>query len=72
MPESPASYARLWDPLLQPDDPYPIYRRLRDEAPLYYAPSADIWALTRFDDVQQASKDCLRGHWRPAIGCATT
>lgn len=57
MPQSTSLEAGIWDPLLQPDDPYPIYRRLRDEAPLYYAPSADIWALTRFDDVQPASKD---------------
>ena len=46
-----------WNPLVQLDDPYPTYRRLRDEAPLYYAPDADLWALTRFDDVQAAAQD---------------
>ena len=39
------------------DDPYPIYRRLRDEAPLYHDVERDIWAFTRFDDVQAAARD---------------
>ncbi len=46
-----------WDPLIQADDPYPVYRRLRDEAALYRNPDRDIWALSRFDDVQAAAKD---------------
>jgi cytochrome P450 len=46
-----------WNPLVQPDDPYPTYRRLRDEAPLYHDSELDLWALSRFDDVQTASKD---------------
>jgi cytochrome P450 len=47
----------IWNPLVPLDDPYPIYRRLRDETPLYHAADPDIWALTRFDDVQAASQD---------------
>jgi hypothetical protein len=27
-----------WDPLAQADDPYPLYRKLRDEAPLSLPP----------------------------------
>ena len=46
-----------WHPLVQPDDPYPVYRRLRDEAPLYHDDELDLWALSRFDDVQAAAKD---------------
>lgn len=46
-----------WDPLLPLDDPYPVYRRLRDEAPVYYHPDRDVWALSRWDDVQAAAKD---------------
>lgn len=46
-----------WDPLVPLDDPYPTYRRLRDEAPLYHDEQRDIWALSRFDDVVAASKD---------------
>jgi cytochrome P450 len=38
-------------------DPYPIYRRLRDEAPLYYNPDHDFYALSRFDDVDQVFSD---------------
>ncbi len=46
-----------WDPLLVVDDPYPTYRRLRDEAPLYRNEERGIWALSRFDDVQGAARD---------------
>lgn len=46
-----------WNPLIALDDPYPVYRRLRDEAPLYHDERLDLWALSRFDDVQAAAKD---------------
>ena len=46
-----------WDPLLVVDDPYPTYRRLRDEAPLYRDEERGIWALSRFDDVQSSARD---------------
>jgi cytochrome P450 len=46
-----------WDPLVTLDDPYPIYRRLRDEAPLYHDLERDIWAFSRYDDVQAAARD---------------
>ena len=36
-------------------DPYPIWKRMRDEAPLYYNARYDFYALTRFDDVERAS-----------------
>ena len=45
-----------WDPLVVLEDPYPIFRRLRDEAPLYHDAERDIWAFTRFDDVQRAAR----------------
>ena len=35
-------------------DPYPIWRRLREEAPLYYNERYDFYALSRFDDVDSA------------------
>ena len=41
-------------------DPYPIYRRLRDEAPLYYNGEHDFWGLSRFADVEAALKDSAR------------
>jgi cytochrome P450 len=34
-------------------DPYPVFRRLREEAPLYYNEQHDFFALSRFDDVQR-------------------
>ncbi|HSL76533.1 MAG TPA: cytochrome P450 [Candidatus Limnocylindrales bacterium] len=46
-----------WDPLVPLDDPYPAYRRLRNEAPVYHHPGRDVWVLTRFDDIVAASKD---------------
>src|SRR5436190_8047386 len=36
-------------------DPYPVWKRMRDEAPLYYNERHDFYALTRFADVLQAS-----------------
>jgi len=38
-------------------NPYPIYARLRDEAPVYYNPDLDFWALSRYADVLGAHKD---------------
>lgn len=39
------------------DNPYEIYRRMRDEAPLYYDEEEDFYALTRHADVAAAFKD---------------
>ena len=38
-------------------DPYPMFRRLREEAPLYYNAQHDFYALSRFDDVNKALVD---------------
>jgi cytochrome P450 len=38
-------------------DPYPVWRRLREERPLYYNERYDFWALSRFDDVERALVD---------------
>ncbi|ETW26419.1 cytochrome P450 [Mycobacterium gastri 'Wayne'] len=38
-------------------DPYPMFRRLRDEAPLYYNDRHDFYALSRFADVERAIVD---------------
>ena len=32
-------------------DPYPTYEWLRENAPAYYNPELDFWAVSRFDDV---------------------
>jgi cytochrome P450 len=38
-------------------DPYPVYRRLRDEAPLYYNDTHDFYAVSRFEDVESGLRD---------------
>ncbi|MGV0746696.1 cytochrome P450 [Mycolicibacter minnesotensis] len=38
-------------------NPYPMFRRLREEAPLYYNAEHDFYALSRFDDVNKALVD---------------
>ena len=38
-------------------DPYPAFRRLREEAPLYYNETYDFWALSRFHDVEASFAD---------------
>jgi len=45
-------------------DPYPVYQRLRDEAPLYSNERLDFWGLSRFADVESALKDWHRLHAR--------
>jgi cytochrome P450 len=35
-------------------NPHPIWRRMREEAPLYYNDKHDFFALSRFDDVERA------------------
>ena len=51
-----------WDPIdpALRDDPYPLWKRLRDEAPAYHNERYDFWALSRFDDVEAAHKDPRR------------
>jgi cytochrome P450 len=39
------------------NDPYATYRRLRDEAPVYYSEQYDFYALSRHADVALAFKD---------------
>jgi cytochrome P450 len=41
-------------------DPYPTYRRLRAEQPLYWNAERSFWALSRHDDVARAARDWQR------------
>jgi len=54
--DSPAIYWDPFDPELR-IDPYPLWRRLRDEAPLWYNERLDFWTLSRFDDIVMAHRD---------------
>jgi cytochrome P450 len=38
-------------------DPYPIWRRLREEQPLYHNEKYDFYAVSRFDDVERGLVD---------------
>src|SRR5438270_9122698 len=38
-------------------DPYPTFRRLREEAPLYFNDRHDFYAASRYDDVERGLKD---------------
>jgi cytochrome P450 len=48
-----------WDPFDHQiaSDPYPVYRRLRSQAPLYYNDRHDFYAVSRADDVDRALAD---------------
>ena len=41
-------------------DPYPLYRRLRDETPLYRNEERGFWAVSRHADVMAVSRDWER------------
>lgn len=38
-------------------DPYPVYRRLREEAPVYYNDTHDFFAVSRYEDVEKGLLD---------------
>ena len=48
-----------WDPLTPEfrNDPYPLWKRLRDRAPVYFNDKYDFWALSRHADIEAAHKD---------------
>ncbi len=48
-----------WDPFdVEIDsDPYAIWQRLRDEAPVYHNDRHDFWALSRFADIEATHRD---------------
>lgn len=39
------------------EDPYPIYRRLRETAPLFWSQQWNAWVVSRYDDVAASLKD---------------
>lgn len=38
-------------------DPFPYYRRLRDEFPCFWSPEAQMWVLSRYADIVSAGQD---------------
>jgi cytochrome P450 len=41
------------------EDPYPYYKRLRDEAPIYHNEELKFWALSRHSDVLQGFRNSV-------------
>lgn len=39
------------------DDPYPVYARMRREAPVCFVPAVGLWFVTRWDDVAFATSN---------------
>ncbi len=59
MPGAPSlPFPRLEPPHL--NDPYPLYARIRCEAPVFYAPPFDLWFVSRYRDVREVVKDPQR------------
>jgi len=50
----------LLDGELYAGDPYPLYRRLRDEAPAYWDPVQRVWGISRYEDVVGIEKHPTR------------
>jgi cytochrome P450 PksS len=47
------------------EDPYPVYRRMRQQDPVYWSDALGHWVLTRYDDVLAATRN-------PALSSART
>jgi cytochrome P450 len=54
--ETSAVYYDPYDAAIDAD-PYPVFARLREEAPLYYNEAHDFYAVSRFEDVERGAKD---------------
>ena len=50
-------HADLMDPRTHSEDPWPFYRWLRDERPLYFDRKNKLWAVSRYDDVMAVARD---------------
>ena len=55
--ESPVQFDPMSSVYFQ--DPYATYRRLRDEAPVYWSEQYGFYALSRYDDVNRAHRDTV-------------
>jgi cytochrome P450 len=63
--------ARVYDPFSYEidEDPYPVYRWMRDEAPVYHNEQQDFYALTRFQDNLDAfiDRDAYTSTWATSL-----
>jgi cytochrome P450 len=51
-----AELVRLEDPGFYWDDPYPVFRRMRQEEPVFWYEPLQTWVLTRYDDIRTVSR----------------
>ena len=70
MPNHPTNpEIRLVDGYFYAGDPYPSYRWMRQNAPVYFDPAGGVWGIALHEDVMTASKDsqtfCNRHGMRP-------
>lgn len=56
MSEQPEIYYDPYDFEID-SDPYPVWKRMRDEMPLYFNEKHGFYALSRWDDVERGMKD---------------
>lgn len=54
------------------EDPFPVYERLREEAPIYRSEKWGFWALSRYDDVRNALLDPVTFINHPGIDLDAT
>src|SRR5262249_41334977 len=64
LPPIQAEASPLTDPAFL-EDPYPVYRRMRQHDPVYWSDALGHWVLTRYDDVPAATR-------HPALSSART
>ena len=48
-----------WNPIDRRfyDNPYPLYRRLREKDPIHHSRLEDLWVLTRYEDIDAVLRD---------------
>jgi cytochrome P450 len=47
---------QIEDPEFYADDPFPIFERMRREAPVFWYAPLDTWVLTKYDDIRHVGK----------------
>ncbi len=60
--QAPSQLGLEYKPLEPPqlDDPFPFYARLRQKAPVTFAPAFHLWLVSRYQDVMTVLKDPRR------------
>src|SRR5581483_726790 len=52
-----AEDVRIDDPAFYAGDPYPVYARLRREAPVYWYEPLKLWVLSKHEDIRHVSRN---------------